>query len=348
MRIFQRILKSNFFIKLRQWEYWPFWIVHAPVFAYWLWLSLKARSLFFFSASNPGILLGGMFGESKFEVHEKLPPGCSPNTILIRHPATRDRVLQDIRENGFQFPVIFKPDLGERGWMVKRINDPTDVEGYLGRVKVNFLIQEFVDLPLEFGVFYVRYPEEPTGRVISIVGKEMLFVTGDGISTLQDLILANDRAKLQWETLRYTYRQRLEEVLANGQRLELVSIGNHCLGTKFLNSNHLISEKLSASFDRISRQVEGFYFGRYDLRAASLEDLENGKVQIMELNGCGAEPAHIYEPGFSLWEAMKVMFQHWKDIYRISTANHKQGVAFVSFREGKALYKRFMTLTSEG
>jgi hypothetical protein len=157
----------------------------------------------------------------------------------------------------------------------------------------------------------------------------------------------NDRAKLQWETLQITYRHRLQEVLSAGQRLELVSIGNHCLGTKFLNCNALITEKLSAAFDRLSKQVEGFYFGRYDLRVASLDDLQNGKVKVMELNGCGAEPAHIYEPGFPLWEAMKVMFQHWSDIYAISSSNHTLGVPYISFQAGKAVYSKFKTMTSE-
>src|SRR6185295_3698276 len=140
---------------------------------------------------------------------------------------------------------------------------------------------------------------------------------------------------LQWETLRVVYANRLTDVVPVDDRIELVSIGNHCLGTKFLNANSLITEKLSESFDIISKQIDGFYFGRFDLRTSSVEDLENGKVMIMELNGCGAEPAHIYQPGFSLVEAMKVLFRHWHDIYRISIENHKLGVPYISFKEAR-------------
>ena len=346
MRFVHRIFKSNFVIKLRNWEYWPFAIVHGPSFIYWLLLSLKERSLFFFSACNPGIFMGGMLGESKFDVHKRIPKGVVPRTVLIQVPYTQDKVMQIIRENGFQFPMIFKPDYGERGWMVRRINNQQAAEDYVKQIKINFLIQELVDLPLEFGVFYVRFPNDESGKVISIVGKEMLFVEGDGEKTLQELILEKDRAKLQWETLRVTYRDRLEEVLSTGEKLELVSIGNHVLGTKFLNSNHLITDKLSASFDRISKQVDGFYFGRYDLRVASVEDLENGKVKVVELNGCGAEPSHIYQPGFSLWKALGVLFQHWNYIYRISTQNHALGVPYISFTEGRDTYRRHKSMTS--
>ncbi len=345
MTSLSRLRHSNLFIKVASWEYWPFGVLHAPLFPYWLWLSLKARSLIFFSASNPGILMGGMFGESKYDVLSKVPGTCKPKTILIPLPTTRQFVMDQVEQHGFSFPVIFKPDLGERGWRVKKIQSPQDIDDYLAGIKSSFLVQEFVTLPLEFGVFYIRYPSEPTGRVTSIVGKEMLSVTGDGTKTLQTLILEKDRAKLQWNTLRLTYSVKLCEVIPKGTKIELVSIGNHCLGTKFLNFNHLITEQLSASFDAISKEIEGFYFGRFDLRVASLEDLQEGRVMIMELNGCGAEPAHIYHPGSSILEASRVLFKHWSDIYRVSVENHQRGAAYLSFREARNIYKQFNVLT---
>ena len=346
MDFFRRILRSNFLIKLRSWEYWPFGIIQAPLFLYFPWLSLKAGSLFFFSASNPGIVMGGMFGESKFDVLGLVPEGIKPKTIRIKFPATPEDVLAEIRSNDLLFPLIFKPDLGERGWMVKRIKNKNDIADYLKQIKIDFLIQDFVNLPLEFGVFYIRHPNQPQGRVTSIVLKEMLTITGNGKKTVAELILENDRAKLQWETLKITYAPVLNKVLASDEGLELVSIGNHCLGTKFLNGNHLITDKLSASFDAISKQIPGFYFGRFDLRAATFEDLENGVVQVVELNGCGAEPAHIYDPKFSLARAMVVLFRHWRDIYEISIENHRRGVSYISFQEGKNIFKKFRALTS--
>lgn len=341
MSLFTRLSRSNFFIKLGSWEYWPFGIIQGPLFIYWIWLSLKARSLVYFTASNPGIVMGGMFGESKFEVLEKVPTDCKPKTFLVKVPARAAEVDQFIRDSGLTYPVIFKPDLGERGWMVKRIHNLDDIESYLSQIRIDFLIQELVTLPLEFGVYYVRYPTETKGRVTSITGKEMLSVTGDGKTPLRQLILSQDRARLQWEVLSLTYRDSLERILPAGERMELVSIGNHCLGTMFLDCNHLITEKLSDSFDRISRKVEGFYFGRYDLRTASIGDLESGHVMVMELNGCGAEPAHIYQPGFSIWKAMGVLWNHWKTIYEISAENHRLGVPYLSFVEARRIYRTF-------
>ncbi|MBL7849647.1 MAG: hypothetical protein JNN04_02010 [Cyclobacteriaceae bacterium] len=343
---FASLFRSNFFVKARNWEYWPFGIVHAPLFIYWLWLSAKSRSITFFSASNPGILMGGMFGESKFDVMRKVPDEVKPRTIRLDYPTTKSAVLEVLYRERMTFPLIFKPDLGERGWRVRKIEKESDIEDYLSIITLPFLAQEFVSLPLEFGVFYVRYPSQPTGRVVSIVGKEMLSVTGDGQRSLRELILNKDRARLQWQTLEKTYHSRLDEVLPSGKRLELVSIGNHCLGTKFLDANHLITDRLTQSFDALSKQIEGFYFGRFDLRTASLEDLERGKVMILELNGCGAEPAHIYQPGYSLWNAWRVLFRHWSDIYRVSLENHQQGTPYISLAEARSIYRHFKALTS--
>lgn len=338
--------KPNFWIRLTSWEYWPFGIVQFPLFFYWVWLSIKARSVFFFSASNPGIYTGGMLGESKFDVLAMVPEAVRPAGLRVNVPATRDSVLRQIQNAGLALPLIFKPDLGERGWMVRIIRTAEDIDRYLQDIRIDFIVQELVSLPLEFGVFYVRYPDEPHGRVNSITAKEFLHVTGDGTSTLQQLILNKDRAKLQWPVLQIQYKDKLDMILSEGEKLELVSIGNHALGTTFLNGNHLITPKLNAAFDRISQQIPGFYFGRYDLRCASVEDLENGRVKILELNGCGAEPAHIYHPGASLREALRVMFRHWRDLYQVSLQNHLRGVPYISFREGLEVYKRFKALRS--
>ena len=316
------------------------------MFVYWIWYALKERSLLYFSASNPSILTGGMMGESKFDVLNLVPEEVKPKTVLIKLPSSREQVLEEMKKNALTFPVIFKPDLGERGWMVRRINTEQEIDKYLTEIKIDFLIQVLVELPLEFGVYYVRFPSEENGFVNSIVVKEFLFIEGDGKKNIQQLILEKDRAKLQWKTLKEVYKDQLDEVLACGKRIELISIGNHCLGTKFLNGNHLITEKLSASFDTISKQVKDFYFGRYDLRCASLQDLENGNVKIVELNGCGAEPAHIYQPGSSLWDAIRVLITHWKNMYRISTENHRRGVPYLSLKEGREIYKKLKALKS--
>lgn len=289
--------------------------------------------------------MGGMFGESKYSILKKIPPQYVPKTSLVRTPASKARVISVFENEGFSFPVIFKPDLGERGFMVKIIRSESDIDQYLNQIKIDFLIQELVSLPQEFGVFYERLPSAKNGRVTSVVMKEMLSVTGDGKSTLQQLIFNTDRAKLQWEKLRTIYKNELNNIIPSGKKIELNSIGNHALGTKFLNGNHLINEKLSSVFDSISKQIDGFYFGRFDVRCGSIEDLYTGKAKIMELNGCGAEPAHIYDPEFPLLKAVAVIVRHWRHIFEIARENHKMGVQYPGFREALRHYRKLKEVT---
>lgn len=339
--MWQAIVRSNVVIKLKSWEYWPFGIVQFPAILYYFWLSLRARSFIFFSASNPGIPMGGMFGESKFNILEKIPSQYKPITRLVTVPSTTEQVLKILQESNLQFPVIFKPDLGERGFMVRRINNQDEIDAYLATVNVNFIVQELVDFPLEFGVFYTRFPTQEYGQVTSVTMKEMLFVTGDGKSTLRELILRKDRAKLQWSKLEEIHRTNLDAIISPDERIELVSIGNHCLGTKFIDANHLIDERLSKSIDGISKNIPGFYIGRFDLRCESIEHLYDGRVKIMELNGCGAEPAHVYHPGFSFFKAAQTFCEHWRNIFQIARENKRLGARYTTTLEAYRYYKMF-------
>lgn len=289
--------------------------------------------------------MGGMFGESKYDVLKKIPAQYVPKTIYISIPVTVSEVQTKIMDAGMNLPLIFKPDLGERGFMVKKLTTRQEIEEYLLQIKADFLIQEWIQLPLEYGVSYIKFPGEGKGKVTSVVGKEMLSITGNGKTTLQELILLQDRAKLQWNKLKYTYHERLNSIIPVGEKVELVSIGNHALGTRFINANYLINDKLSDTFNAISHHIEGFYVGRYDLRCASLEDLYEGNIKILELNGCGAEPAHIYDPDFSLLQALHVLVIHWNNIFKIARANRKKGLNYVSLKDALKFYRKFKAAT---
>ena len=339
-RLNQRV--DRFLIRLRHWEYWPFSVVYFPVLLYYGWLALKARSWFFFSASNPGIESGGMLGESKMDILNRIDASYKPKTLFFQQP-TVDAILDQLLLTNCWFPVVVKPDRGERGWRVEKIHSVAELTTYLhdSPADLALIVQEYVDEPLELGVFYYRMPGQPTGTVSSIVVKEFLSVVGDGTSTLLELLHRNTRARLQLPTLIERYGERLAHVPELGETPVLEPIGNHCRGTKFLDGNHLITPELVAIFDRISQSVDGFYYGRYDLRCRSVDDLLRGQtIRIMELNGAGAEPAHIYQPGSSIWTAWRVLLGHWQVLYSISRANHQRGIPYMTFREARAIYRR--------
>ncbi len=279
-----------------------------------------------------------MLGESKSAIFQQIPDQYLPAWKVFEPGVAMESVKDGMKDLNLQYPIILKPDIGERGWMVKKITNDNELKKYLSEVKVKFILQEYLDYPLELGIFYYRYPTQERGVVSSIVAKEMLAITGDGAKSVEQLILENPRAKLQLPTLKQVYKSSFFKTVPKaGENIELVAIGNHCLGTMFLNGNEWIDEQLTIAIDHLSKEIPEFYFGRFDIRCSDIERLKNLEgFKIMELNGAGAEPGHIYQPGFSLFEAYKVIFHHVKVLSDISRINHKFGHPYWSFKRGSA------------
>lgn len=322
---------NNTVHKWLKWEFWPFWFFYIPVYILYLWLGIKARCFGFFTAANPSMYLGGFSAYSKYGILKKISPEYLPATVLLKH-SNPEAVLARLTSENIQFPIILKPDLGERGFAVEKIDHPEGLKPYFEKGNIDELIlQEYVSYPIELGVMYSRKASEPHGKITSVVMKEFLTITGDGIRTLQEIITADARATFYKDGLQELYKDQLSDLIPKGQALELVAIGNHCRGTTFLNANHLINDALHQVFDRISVPIKGYHFGRFDLRVPSLEDLYQGKnIKIMELNGAASEPAHIYDPNMPLMEAYRHLFAHWRRLYEISIENHQNGTPYHS------------------
>ncbi|MEM7656359.1 MAG: hypothetical protein AAF399_09545 [Bacteroidota bacterium] len=325
----QRIRHHPFLIRLRSWEYWPMHVVYMPVYVYWLYLSIRARAFIFFSAANPGIELGGFFDDAKWDLYQKIPERWIPKTCFIPESASHSETLAKIKKNGIHFPLIIKPNRGERGFLVEKIPDARTLESFMARHELEWIIQDYIAEPEEISVLYYRYPGQTSGGISSVTLKEFLHVTGNGHSTLEELILSYPRAKLQVDSLKGRFEDTWQQVIPQGQRIELMPIGNHSRGTTFLNGNAHIDADLLAIFDQISHELDGIYFGRFDMKCRSMEALKAGKdFYILEINGVKSEPTHIYQPGFSIWEAYRVLFRQWRTIFEISMANHARGVPF--------------------
>ena len=321
----KRILYHPFFIKLFHWEYWPFHVVYAPVYFYWFWLCLKARSFFFFNTSNPSIVNGGFLMESKKAIYDIIPDVYYPATLFFRVGTTSCDVLDRIRQRQLRFPLVGKPDIGMQGLSVKKLETEKDLIEYSLGSKVDFLIQEFVPFKNEVGIFYYRYPNEMNGRISGIVSKEFVSVTGDGVLTITELLKKDKRYVLQLQVLKKTYGVTLNRILPVGEEFVLVPYGNHIRGAKFVDASHLIDQQLTNSIDAVCRQVRGFYYGRMDIRYNTWEELREGKsFSIIELNGAGSEPTHIYDPKHSIFFAWKEIVRHLNILWKISTMNHRQ------------------------
>ena len=319
----RRFTHHPFFIKLFNWEYWPFHIVHAPAFVYWFWLSFRARSFFFFNTSNPTMKNGGFLMESKKQIYDLMPGQYYPPTLFFKANPNKDEILEIVKQKGLVFPMVGKPDIGMKGMSVKKLENEADLLDYAASSKVDFLVQDFIPFENEVGIFYYRYPNEAKGHISGIVRKEFLTVIGNGKATVEELLNEDKRYVLQIPVLRKTYGEKLNTILNKGQEFLLVPYGNHVRGAKFIDDSHLVDEKLLNIIDGVCQKVSGFYFGRMDVRYNTWEELKQGKnFSIIELNGAGSEPTHIYDPKHSVFFAWKEIIRHNKILWRISRMNH--------------------------
>lgn len=261
--------------------------------------------------------------ESKKEIYDLIPSSYYPTTLFFKTGTCRKKVLAAVSEKQLQFPLVGKPDIGMQGKAVKKLLNYPDLIEYALHSKVDFLVQEFVPYEKEAGIFYYRYPGETKGHISGIVEKEFLSITGDGVSDMETLLKKKKRHILQLPVLRKTYGKELDNVLKPGEEFLLVPYGNHVRGAKFIDSSCLVDEELTRSIDNICQQVNGFYFGRLDIRYRSWEELKQGKeFSIIEINGAGSEPTHIYDPEHSIIFAWKEIIRHWNILFHISRANH--------------------------
>lgn len=329
-----------FFHKLMHWEYWPFKVVYIPIYFLWIYYSIKARTLFFFNASNPSIKNGGFIMESKKEIYNLIPQKYYPKTELVKIGTSFEQLSKIVENASIQFPFIAKPDIGLRGSGVKKINNFEDLKLYSNKADFDFVVQDLIPFANEVGVFYVRFPSEKIGKITGIVAKEFLIITGDGFSSNLELIKQNPRYEMQLKSLQLEYGNQLNEILLKGQKRNLVPYGNHARGAKFIDGSDWITPKLEAVINEVCLQIPGFYFGRLDVMYNTFEEFERGvNFSLVELNGAASEPTHIYDPKHSIFFAWKELARHITYMYKISVENHKNGFPYLSHKVGMKEYR---------
>jgi hypothetical protein len=320
--------------RLLRWEFWPAWALYAPLLPALAGLALRHRSMTAFTAANPGIPTGGLVGESKGEILRVLPPELTaPAVVIPPGPISeRLRVLDASAEPG-PYPIILKPDVGERGAGVRLARSREAAAAYLEVHPGRTLAQRYHPGPHEVGVFYTRHPDEARGSIFSITEKVFPRITGDGRRTLRQHILDHPRFRLQAALFLRRLGPAADRTPAAGESVPLAIAGNHRQGTMFLDGAHLITPALEAAIDRAARAVPGFHFGRFDIRYGDPAYLAAGhRFCIVELNGVGAESTNIYDPSTPFLAAQRTLRRQWARAFEIGDALRRRGAPVTPLR----------------
>ena len=335
---------KKFWFKLTNWESWHYHIKYIPIAPVWLWYCIKARSFWFFTASNPTITFGGFEGEGKQEIYNQLPTDSYPSSLYVDKILSFEKIKEEISKKNFSFPLVGKPDVGLMGYLFRKLDSEEQLKKYHEFMPVNYIIQKWIDYPIELSIFYCRMPQSIKGKITGMLMKKPPEVTGDGVSTLSELVAANEILKLNYETISLRHQKRMQMVLPLGKRFVISDASNRSQGGFLINLDHEIDEKLLNVFDNISLHSKSFFYGRFDVKCESLQALKNGEgFSILEYNGAGAGVQHVYGNNLSLFEACTTIVHHWKMLYEISEYNHlNKNIPYWNYRRGRRFLNNAM------
>lgn len=341
--------------RLWRYEFWPTWALYLPVLPVILWHALR-RGPMSFTCINPGIEnAGGWVGESKSLILRNLldrskgdaawedarvapflhvPEGPDPD---VRAGIVIDAVRTNPSLAGY--PVVLKPDAGQRGHALKVAKSDDDVRAYFHEMTRPAVVQKCIDLPNEAGVFWARKvpaadqrTDDTPGEIISITRKTFPIIEGDGVRALDHLIWDHKRFQMQAPVFLARLGKDAERIPARGETVKLGFSGNHCQGTMFTDGADLITPELSQAIEQLCQryrdnQGRRLDFGRFDLRFTSEPDLKRGEgFTIIELNGSSSESTNLYDPSRNLWWALGVLARQWSRLYTLGAARRREGI----------------------
>ncbi len=302
---------------------------------------LRARAVWFFTPSNPKLTFGGMEGEPKKEMYDLLPEGFYPSTFNVLPGQDFSGIEQQRTACKISYPLIVKPEVGGQGVLFRKLDDAQQLEQYHKNVTVEYIVQALVNYPVEVCIFYYRYPGHPKGVITGMLQKTLLQVRGNGVNTLEQLILTDPKASKYFNHLKKAHISHLQDIVPAGEKYILSYAANRHRGAQLVNLEKEIDDKLLSLLDGISNRIDDFFYGRYDIMCKDIESLKQGKdFAILEYNGAGAGPTHIYSNDYSITRAYKELCMHWKKLYEVSRINNKRGIPYWPYKKGNAFYKK--------
>ncbi len=349
-------------------EFWPPWLFYLPLAPYYLWLSIRYRGWLIPTCANPSIYGSGLIGESKQDILDLVPERWHRHiATTVRLPASEDGPVQRfetarrlLSEAELDYPLVAKPDIGQRGAGIRPLADGQDLHAYLGifPTDADLLLQRRVDLAsdavavpehdfpwVEAGIFWWKLPGRERGEVASITLKQLPTVVGDGSSTLRELIEADPRASRMKTTYFKKAQERLDTTPEAGERVPLVFAGNHCQGAIFRDGREYFDAPFARKIDEIACSMKDFSFGRFDVRFTNWPAFLRGETfEIIEINGAGGEMTHIWDARATLGESYLTLFRQWQTLFRIGRAARDRGVKPLSAREFFADVRRYRNL----
>lgn len=316
-------------------DLWPAWAFRLPQWGMAVYLAIRHRSLTAITAANPYFEGGGLVGASKSQILSLLPKEVAalvPAWVVVRRHADVARTVKDglscMVQSKIVFPAVAKPDIGAQGKGVSLLQNEADLRAYaigfpLGE---RFIVQTLCAQPVQATLLYVRQPNEAKGAVLSLTVKEIPTVTGDGVRTLRELILADPHGA----RLAHVYLPKLaahwNDVIPAGETKSMSFAASRRQGAMMRDHSDRIDAAVNDRWDEIARAIPEFHFGSFDVCAPSLDDLVAGRhVHLLEIDGVGAEDPSVFVESRSVRDAYAVLWNRLSLAYDVGADNRRRG-----------------------
>lgn len=312
----------------------PKWLNLIPMIGQWLWLSIRYGSWTLPAAANPQITAGGLAGEGKSEYFHIMGRTASAHTAdftVLRNTCSPSIVRdaeQSMAEAGLNYPLILKPDIGWCGFGVRIVRDREELTDYLATFprNENVILQRFVSYEGEAGIYYVRRPSDAHGRITGVLLRFFPRVTGDGRSTIAELMARNPRACRLGRDKRSEPCCDTARIPALGEIVRLSVTGSTRVGGMYQDASELITPELEDAINVIAMDMKDLHVARFDVRYESIGAMRAGhSFTIIEVNGAGSEAVHAWDPRYTLLEAYKIVFEKQRMLFSIGAAMRKLG-----------------------
>jgi hypothetical protein len=312
------------------WEKAPWVVQFLPLIVKHFW------HLHLLNAVNPGMDgFSGLTGVSKKSINDRLNDNFRPDNLFFKKVSTTTQVLKAFEEKykrTLPYPLICKPDIGERATGVTFIYCDEQLQVYLKTARPNFILEAFCDTKREFGLSWIQDPESEEYTIVSLVEKQIPFVVGNGkqalISLVENKCASMKVAPEKTEKILSGFsEQEQKSIPYKGAEITIVRTASISYGTKFkkISIPKASRKKLSDLIGKMIAEKDGVFVGRFDLRSDSVEDLLQGKVKIIELNGIGGMPLEIYEPHLSISKKYEILFAYFEDVLAFAKKNIEYG-----------------------
>jgi hypothetical protein len=258
-----------------------------------------------FLDANPQLELGGLPIASKGSRYGTDPPYL-PSLTIDR--GTDPPVIETFMEDHAS-AFVLKPLFGSRGRGIRKVSALDEIVPAVQEEPM--VLQPYVDAPKEYGVNVMRIGSRL--KIYGLTEVPVRAVWGDGERGLQ---------ALAEETYGPEIASQVENgdwVPSDGQHVPIQVAAQPGTGRTCRDVTDRVTPTLRASLEEAADQI-GLRFGRFDVKAQSLEALQEGEFYVLEANGSPSLDLTLYDDRYSLSVKIERLRAHWNEFFRQARA----------------------------